>query len=303
MLPFVKMHGLGNDFIVVDGLDADVDAIWLRGRAQELCARHEGVGADGVLLLTPGREGDLALTVFNADGSRAEMCGNGLRCVALLAHDRGRSRNGEVLVETGAGLLRVWVLEGEKEGTSARVLTELGVPRILRRPRSGEEPGGVKDLLEAADRIFEVSRVDLGNPHCVVFLDPRRDGPVARFPVSTFGPALERHLAFPEGTNVEFVEILTPDRLLQRTWERGVGETRACGTGAAAAAAAHLDRQRRFGGEVVVVLPGGEVRVSWKGEDETILLEGPARRVYDGVLPVSGATGLGMERLIERGRS
>jgi diaminopimelate epimerase len=242
---FTKMHGLGNDFVVID--DAGVTATPDLVRA--LCDRHFGVGADGVLQVDLVG-GIVTMGYWNADGSAAEMCGNGLRCVARLAVDRGLVEEGEFVVDTPAGPKRVDV------GSEIRV--DLGVPVI-------------GDIVSSGGRFFRT--VDVGNPHAVLEVDD-----VANAPVATVGPAVQS--AFSEGANVEFVRI-EEGHVDMRVWERGVGETLACGSGIVAAAA--IARRNGGGDEIVVSMPGGTARVEFR--DGAAWLVGPAEYVFEGEWP------------------
>lgn len=255
-MDFVKMHGLGNDFVVFEGPAPEA------GQIRRWCDRRTGIGADGVLRVGRGGGGHpgaaAAMEYWNADGAAAEMCGNGLRCTAAYAYEQGWAGRGEFLVETPVGVRRAEVLE------NGAVRAEIG-------------PCRVGAGLEFEGRSF--TAVDAGNPHAVTFLD--RAERLEEAPVGSVGPAFQRHPSFPGGVNVGFAAE-TGGGLRLRVWERGAGETRACGTGAAAAAAAA--RARGSAGSVVrVELPGGTLRVELAGAAAWI--EGPAVRVFTGALP------------------
>ena len=245
------MEGAGNDFVVAYRHDLPRDAS--PTLAPALCDRHFGVGADGVLIIDLDPPG---MTVWNADGSVAEMCGNGLRCVAHRLAEDGHWANGDLVLCTGAGLRRA-----RRAGELFEV--EVGPP---------EGAGPLRVAVN--DRVFEGTAVDMGNPHYVVFTDPDE--------LLRWGPALERHDAFPRRANVEFVERLPDGALRVRVFERGVGETLACGSGACAVAAAALRGTSQT--EQRLLLPGGELRVRWSGrEGDSAWLVGPARTVYSGI--------------------
>lgn len=248
MMRFTKMQGLGNDFVVLAG-PREVSP----EEVVALCDRRRGVGADGVLVVTPGEP--VRMDYWNADGSAAEMCGNGLRCAARFALDRGWAAGASFVIRTELGDRRVEVGEG-------LVTVELGPVHAGDRA----EVDGV-----------ELHLASVGNPHAVAFVsDP------LTAPVTELGPALQSHPRFPDGVNVEFVTVAEPDRLKLRVWERGVGETLACGTGAAAAVAvAH--QLGKVGEKVTVELPGGEARVSIAAG--TAWLSGPAEYVFEGEWP------------------
>ncbi len=252
-MDFVKMEGLGNDFIVVAGpMEPEPEAIvrW--------CLRRRGIGADGVLEVTPRDPGRVAMRYWNADGSPSEMCGNGLRCVARYSYDRGLVTDREFLVETAVGDRPVRVRE---DGT---VRALLGVPHAHR----------VNTLSVAG---VTVHPVGIGNPHAVLFVDDPAEAPVEQL-----GKTIGMHAMFPDGANVEFLRVVDEERIELRVWERGVGETLACGSGAAAAAfVAH--HQGHTKSRVSVALPGGDLIVEL--DDDGAWLDGPANEVFVGQLP------------------
>jgi len=247
-LDFTKMEGLGNDFVVVDGpIDLDPAQI------SKLCDRRRGIGADGVLVVTPVSGEEVEMTYFNADGSRAEMCGNGIRCVARYAYDRGLVEEEPFRVATDSGKYQVDISKGN------RVRTYLAKSTLSDQVN-----------LEG----FELRKVSMGNPHAVTFVDELESAPV-----SSKGPAIETNAEFPEKTNVEFVRIDATNRISVRTWERGVGETQACGTGAGAAVvAAHA--AGLVSESVTVGLLGGDLKIDLDGEN--VWQEGPAAYSFTG---------------------
>lgn len=273
-LSFTKMVGTGNDFILVDGFREIVEDE--AETARILCDRRLGVGADGVLLLLPGEEGDVRMRMFNPDGSEAEACGNGLRCLVKYAFDHGHVSGKITVVETLAGLR---MAEVHREGgvvTSVRV--EMGAPVV--------DPAGVpvrdtaspfgRVRVEAGGRTFEGAAVSMGNPHFVIFVDD-----VDAMDLTAVGPAIENNPIFPNRTNVEFVEVVSSSRVRQRTWERGAGETLACGSGACATCVAGR-LLSRTGAGVVVQLKGGDLLVDWEKSGE-VFLEGPAEELFTGL--------------------
>jgi len=280
-LHFTKMHGLGNDFVVVDDRDAtwdfDEDAVrWL-------CDRHFGVGADGLILVRkPTRDdADFAWEFRNADGSSAEMCGNGIRCLARWLVERELAGAGPIRVQTATGVAQVEVLRaadgafvsarvdmGEPVLDAAAVPVELGHDQVIDQP------------LEPDAGPVRVTAVSMGNPHAVIWVDD-----VDEAPVESLGPAVECHPAFPRKTNVEFANVDSPDHIRLRVWERGVGETLACGTGACAAVVAAA-LSCRTGRTATVELPGGELTVEWLPSGH-IRMTGPAETVFSGVLELA----------------
>lgn len=272
---FVKAHGTGNDFVLLPDLEDRLDLT--PQLVQALCAPHLGLGGDGVIRLGGGHkhggdnatEFDVFMDYRNADGSVVEMCGNGVRCVAKYVVDRGIVTGDICRVGTRAGVKVVQATRGA-DGRVSVMRVDMGAP----------VPGNVAQPLEfvVGDQTItaSVTTLSMGNPHAVLIVDD-----VAAAPVTTWGPVIEQHAAFPQGTNVEFIAVDQSDRLVGRIWERGVGETMASGTGASAmAVAAHL--LGLAGRDVVVSLPGGELAVEWA--DQTLFVSGPAVEVAEGEL-------------------
>jgi diaminopimelate epimerase len=266
-LDFTKMHGCGNDYIYVVALDrappADAPAL-----ARRLSRRRFSIGSDGLVFILPGERAPFRMRIWNADGSEAEMCGNAIRCVAKLLFDRGFTRETTIPIETGNGVLEVTV--HVESGRVARATVSMGVPRL--------EPGPLE--LSAGDERVSGTIVSMGNPHFVLLDEDLSDERVLRL-----GPLIEKHERFPPRTNVEFVKLESPDRLRVRVWERGSGETLACGTGACAAFAA-ADVAGRTVGNVTVSLPGGDLECSWGGIEMPMLLSGPCEVAYEGSVEI-----------------
>jgi diaminopimelate epimerase len=272
---FAKMHGAGNDYVYVDGFKVTVPDP--AGLAVEVSNRNFGIGSDGLILILPSRLADVRMRMFNADGSEAEMCGNGVRCVAKYAWDHRLVDKKEITVETAAGILNLQLFANEA-GKVEKVRVNMGRPRLTRGeiPMTGppdEQVVGAK--LNVLDRTFHITGVSMGNPHCVIFVDN-----VEEFPVEKYGPVIENHPLFPNRTNVEFVEIVSATEVKQRTWERGAGETLACGTGAAAVTVAgvlngHTERR------LLNRLRGGDLEMEWTEEGD-VFMTGPAVQVFEG---------------------
>ena len=272
---FSKYHGIGNDFVLI--ADAD-DALTLEQDAvRRLCDRRFGVGGDGVIRVAPGREGgDFFMDYVNSDGSVGEMCGNGIRCMALFARAEGLTSETTLRIETRAGMKIV-----EIKGDVVRV--DMGAPIFepSEIPVSIDGADPLHAKLQTDQGIFEAATLSMGNPHAVLFVDDPLTAPV-----TSLGPLLETHPAFPNRVNVEFATVEASDRVNMRVWERGSGETLACGTGACAVAVAarllaNADQK------MTVVLPGGELDVEWRGslEDEaSVFLTGPAVESFRGEL-------------------
>ncbi len=308
-IPFAKVEGLGNDFIVVDlrpgrpGAGASpspVDPEVARG----LCDRHFGIGADGVLAILPGVTGDARMRVINADGSEAEMCGNGIRCVTKVLYEGDEAMRRPVLrIDTGAGLLDCAVETDAQNGRVRTVAVQMGRPRLLRAEIPMTGPAGeraVQTDLRAGDRTFTLTGVSMGNPHAVIFLDDTTAD--LRALAETYGPGIEVDPTFPRRTNVEFARVRQSaagsTEIDVVVWERGVGITLACGTGACATAvAACLEGRARAGVEIPVHLPGGTLGITVAGETDGmetrltgVRMRGPAETVFEAEVDTARAT-------------
>jgi diaminopimelate epimerase len=274
-MKFTKMHGAGNDYVYVNCFEETVPAP--EKLAVEVSRPHFGIGADGLILILPSEVADVRMRMFNADGSESEMCGNGIRCVAKYAYDHGIVDKKEIRAETIAGILTLQVFTNDA-GKADRVRVMMGKPRLLRReiPMQGEAEGRVvSQELQVLDRTFQITCVSMGNPHCVIFVPE-----VENFPVEKYGPPIENNPLFPNRTNVEFVEIISREEVRQRTWERGSGETLACGTGACAVTVAGVLNgltERR----ILNHLLGGDLELEW-AENHEVFMTGPAVQVFEG---------------------
>ncbi len=274
-MKFTKMHGAGNDYVYIDCFRQTVEDP--ESLARSISDRHFGVGGDGLILILPSKQADVKMRIFNADGSEAEMCGNGVRCVAKYAFDHGLVDRTEIAIETGADILPLTMYPNAREQID-KVRVNMGRPRLRRAdlPMTGPAEEQVIDMdLEILDQTFRVTCVSMGNPHCVIYVDD-----VANFPVERYGPAIENNLLFPRRTNVEFVQVLSPHEVAQRTWERGAGETLACGTGAAAVTVAGV-LTGRTKGRLVNHLAGGDLEMEWDGSND-VFMTGPAAEVFSG---------------------
>lgn len=272
---FTKMHGLGNDFIVVDNLEAQHSPEEMAKKAPSLCHRHFGIGADGLVLLNTSREAPFAMQIFNPDGSEAEMCGNAIRCLGKYVWDRKMINGDRVSIQTGAGIMELALNIQGSEVKGIRV--NMGQPILDSQqiPVAGPERKVIDEPITAGDKTFKCTAVSMGNPHCIIFVDSLED-----IPWKTWGPLLENHSMFPRRTNVEFVEILGPGEVRVNVWERGAGPTLACGTGACATTVAGVITGR-LEENVVVHLPGGTLTIQWK-QGQPVYMEGPAEEVYRG---------------------
>lgn len=271
---FAKMHGAGNDFVVIDCLAGDPVADWT-AFARFALDRRLGVGGDQLLLVRPSREADFAMAIRNADGSSAEMCANGIRAFAKYVRDRGLAAQDRIRVETLAGVVTPRWRGGDQ--VEVEMTRPVFAPEKIPTRLAGAPP--LVDVpLELDGQVLRVTALSMGNPHCVVFVDDP-----AEFPVERLGPRIEHHPLFPERVNVEFVARASADELVQRTWERGSGETLACGSGACAAAVAGV-LSGRSSRDVAVRLRGGVLRIRWPADGAPVIMTGPAAHVFDGEL-------------------
>ena len=273
-MKFWKMHGLGNDYIVIDNRNEKISDTEAAELAQKLCERRFSVGADGLLLVSNSSLADVKMLIFNADGSEAEMCGNGIRCFAKYCYENNIAKKNELTVETLAGIKRTWLTVEDNTVTS--VMVDMGAPTLDRSniPMLGRGTCVNEDLQVNGEQ-YKVTCLSVGNPHCVIFV-----GALDDFPVGRVGPKIENHSLFPKRTNVEFAQVLNRSELKVRVWERGCGETLACGTGACAAVAAG-NLLRKVGNKVRVHLLGGDLEVEYA---ERLFLSGPAEKVFEGKL-------------------
>lgn len=266
---FTKMHGLGNDFILIDTINQKVLPP-LSTFCKKYSDRRFGIGFDQALILYPSGVADFKMEIFNADGSQVEMCGNGIRCLAKYIWDRGLSDKGGLAIETLAGIIR-------PVKTGDLIQVDMGRP-ILDGPSipvniEGEIRGYP---LSITDRDFAITCLSMGNPHAVIFMED-----ISSFPVDRYGPLIENHTLFPKRINVEFVRVVNKKEIYVRVWERGAGETLACGTGACASVvAAHLNGLVER--NVTVHLKGGDLHINWSEEDNHVYMTGSAVEVYNG---------------------
>lgn len=280
---FTKMHGIGNDYVYVNGFEEAVrDPAAL---AKRIADRHFGVGGDGLILVLPPRAGveaDVRMRMFNADGSEAEMCGNGIRCVCKLAHDRGITAANPMRIETGNGVLTLSYTT-DRAGKVEQVTVDMGEPMLeaanvpvdVSRLRATDQPQTFEAALDATGELFTATFVSMGNPHAMIFVPD-----TAAIELERLGPLLERHKAFPRRMNVHFVQVHDEGEVTMRTWERGSGITLACGTGACAVAVAGA-LTGRTSRAVLAHLPGGDLMLNWR-EDNHVDMIGPATEVFTG---------------------
>ena len=271
---FTKWQGTGNDFVMIDCLkEPEADYV---SAAVELCDRHYGIGADGILLVLPSDKADIRMQIINADGSEAEMCGNGIRCFASYVYEKGYVKFEELTVETGAGILVPKIME--KHGAEAMVKVDMGEP-ILEGEKIPVAGYGmnriVAEPITVKDKEFKMTCVSMGNPHCVIFVDDAEN-----FPIHEYGPLVERHEKFPKRVNAEFIQVIDRKHLRMRVWERGAAVTLACGTGACATTTAAIlndftDRN------IEIQLDGGKLNIEW-ADNNHLYMTGPALQVFAG---------------------
>lgn len=305
-MKFVKMHGLGNDFIVFDFACPKMQDSFENGKTKEqmekrrwiqcLCDRHCGIGADGIICISPSRYADFRMKLYNADGSQAQMCGNGIRCLGKYVYEHGKTDHTNLMIETDAGVrqLRLYI-ETDRIGT---VRVDMGTPdfvpeHIPVRFFDTDKEKNVRFFKTAGEgrRIslngqnYPFTAVSMGNPHGVIFMENEEQ--LQQFPLAEYGTALEHHPAFPEGVNVELAWVQSPEKIRVRVWERGCGETKACGTGACAVAAAAMQRKKSKA-SVAMELPGGILRVDYQRQSGHLFLTGDAEEVFCGEVQIPG---------------
>ena len=298
---FTKMHGLGNDYVYINGFEepiADPSAL-----AVKLADRHFGIGGDGLIIVappSPGSNADVRMRMFNADGSESEMCGNGVRCVCKLAHDRAITRANPMKIETGRGVLTLRY-QTDSHGKVSQITVDMGEP-ILEAGRIPVSIPGLNDsdrvinipiapaalILPSVPRDWaavcgleaNITAVSMGNPHITIYVKD-----VNQVPLETIGPILEKHSWFPRRINVHFVQVHSSSEVTMRTWERGSGITLACGTGASSVCVAGV-LTRKTGRTILAHLPGGDLTLEWKESDNHVLMTGPATEVFTGEIPL-----------------
>jgi diaminopimelate epimerase len=286
LLEFTKMHGCGNDYVymvAVKTRPADPAQLSIK-----LSDRRFGIGADGLILLCPSASADARMEMYNADGSRAEMCGNGIRCLARLAYESGVARKNPISIETDCGIKTVWLKLRDELPVAATV--DMGAPILEGREIPAGADGRIINYpLRVGESTQQITAVSMGNPHCVLFV---QDDSIFKLPEDEFarlGRQFERHPFFPRGVNTEFILPLSAERLRMRVWERGSGETLACGTGACAAVVA-ASMSGRAGASAAVELRGGTLEIEWRngaGQDRHVLMTGEAVEVFKGQMQIA----------------
>lgn len=273
---FTKMHGLGNDYVCINCFRERVEDP--PGFARALCDRHYGIGADGLILICPSKVSDFKMEIYNSDGSVAGMCGNGIRCLGKYVYDYRLTGKETLSIETKSGIRNMHL--HIQDGKACGAMVDMGVPRLNAHsiPILSEKDLVINDPIEVQEKNYRMTGISMGNPHAVIFSEE-----INGISLEETGRELEFHPRFPERANIEFCHVTARDRMEIRVWERGVGETLACGTGACAAVVASVLNDLTDE-EVIVKLLGGELSVRWDRKVNHVFLEGPAVKVFDGVL-------------------
>lgn len=276
---FTKMHGLGNNYIYMNMFDEYLDESQLPDIARQVSNIYTGIGSDGMILICPSEQAPVKMRIFNRDGSEAKSCGNGLRCVAKYAYEHNLVDETTFLIDTVSGPVQAQV--EVENGNVMYVTVDMGKPRLKRNELpmlgEGDNPFIMESYVFEGDH-YDLTAISMGNPHAVIMVDK-----VEQAPLTTLGPVLEKHAMFPEGVNVEFIELMSESEMKFRVWERGSGVTQACGTGACAAVvAAILQEKMKKGQEITVHLAGGDLQITWT-EQGNVLMKGPAVTICDGV--------------------
>ena len=288
-IEFTKMHGCGNDYVYINGFTQKIEPEKKKDFVIRVSDRHFGIGSDGVIFINPSNKADFEMEMYNADGTRAEMCGNGIRCVAKYVYDHGMTDREDITIESFGKIKPIQITA--KDGKAVLIRVDMGEPELragfvpVAADKLGKQDGSdislddsvVDTPINADGKDYRMTCVSMGNPHAVIFLDPEG------LDIEAVGSGLENHPVFPNRANIEFVRIDDRSNVHMRVWERGTGETLACGTGCCATAVAcilngHTDRK------VTVHVPGGDITVEWDEKDNHVYMTGPAAAVYDGVI-------------------
>lgn len=273
-MKFTKMEGLGNDYVYVNCFSETVENP--KEVAIKVSDRHFGIGSDGLILIKPSQEADFCMEMYNADGTQSEMCGNGIRCVAKYVYDYGLTDRTSISVETLAGI-KYLDLKVENRKVSM-VTVNMGMPEIIAKkiPVISDKEKVIHEPIKVDGKKYEVTCISMGNPHCVTFVED-----VYEFPLEKVGPKFENHDIFPNRVNAEFVQVIDKKTVNMRVWERGTGETLACGTGACASAVACI-LNGMTDNDITLHLLGGDLQVRWDREENFVYMTGPATVVFDG---------------------
>lgn len=281
-IDFVKMHGIGNDFVIFDDRTGDIKKNYnLQDLSRQVCDRRFGVGADGIILIGSSDDHDFSFRIYNSDGSSAQMCGNGMRCVARYLYDKKITDSKVFRMDTLAGTVIPEVIIDENDQVTA-VSVDMGPPELIcsKIPFDCDRENAVEEILMVGDQEYRVTTVSMGNPHAVLFVE-ELDG----LDIASIGRSIELHERFPEKTNVEFIQVINDSELNMRVWERGAGITLACGTGACAAMVA-ASLTGRVDDHALIHLDGGDLEITWDKESGHLFKQGPAEYVFNGTLDI-----------------
>lgn len=279
-MKFTKMHGIGNDYIYVNCFEEKIDnpekvSIYVSDR-------RKGIGSDGLVMIMPSDKADFKMRIFNADGSEAMMCGNATRCIGKYVYDKGLTNKTEITLETNSGIkyLTLFPENGKVEFVEVDMGKAILIPKDI--PVISEKERFISEPVEVDGKEYKITCVSMGNPHAVVYMDD-----IKNLELEKIGPSFENHKLFPDRINTEFIEVIDPKTLNMRVWERGSGETFACGTGACASVVASvLNEYCKHDEEITVHLRGGDLRITWNS-DGTVIMKGPAALICDGDIDVS----------------
>lgn len=277
-MKFTKMQGIGNDYIYINCFEEKISNP--AELSVRLSDRHFGIGGDGIILIGPSETADCRMDIYNADGSRAMMCGNGIRCVGKYVYERGIAKKETLAIDTMSGVKTLWL--DVDDGKVVSITVDMGTPEFCPERIPVALPGDmvVARELELENETCRITCVSMGNPHCVLFVDD-----VQALAIESIGPKLENHPIFPSRANIEFIHVLNENEVEMRVWERGSGETWACGTGACASVAACV-LNGKTGREVLVHLKGGDLSIRWDEDSGHIFMQGPAEFVFDGTVEI-----------------
>ena len=276
-MQFTKMHGIGNDYVYVNCFEETVEQP--EQLALAISDRHFGVGSDGLILICPSKLADLRMRMFNADGSESRMCGNGIRCVAKYAYEHGLSRNNPMTIETGSGVLTLYLTIEADKVLALRVNMGQPILEASKIPIDIADTRAINYPIEVASLPMIMTCVSMGNPHAIFFVED-----VASVAAEQLGPVIEDYPLFPQRVNVHWVQVIHRDEVTMRTWERGAGLTLACGTGASAVCVAGM-LTGRTDRKITVHLPGGDLQIEWNEKDNCVYMTGPATEVFTGTWP------------------
>jgi len=278
-IEFSKYNGQGNDFVIIDAVSKEITLS--SEQITSICDRHFGIGADGLILVKKSENSDFYMDYYNMDGSGAEMCGNGIRCMSGFIYNSGLSSSNNLTIETLAGNKKI---EMEVvDGRPGNIRVDMGAPVF--KPEDIPVKLYQKEIfnykLSTNTGEFNINCVSMGNPHCIIYIEANED--LEKIPLHSWGPIIENDTVFPNKTNVEFVRVRDKNHIDMRVWERGVGETLACGTGACAAGVSSMRLSKVSGSSVTVKVPGGDLNVLWEGPSNNVFLEGKVEHTFDGV--------------------